>query len=54
MTTKTSDVTPAASWNGIHSTTVTLPSGNTAELREKFPVYMMLRTGILDGHAAAQ
>ena len=53
MTTKTSDVTPAASWNGIHSTTVTLPSGNTAELREKFPVYMMLRTGILDAETFA-
>lgn len=43
-----SGVTPASSWNGVHTTTVTLPSGNTAELREKFPVYMMLRTGVLD------
>jgi hypothetical protein len=53
VATQTSDVTPAASWNGIHSTTVTLPSGNTAELREKFPVYMMLRTGILDAEMFA-
>jgi uncharacterized protein YcsI (UPF0317 family) len=54
VATQTSDgVTPAASWNGIHSTTVTLPSGNTAELREKFPVYMMLRTGILDAETFA-
>lgn len=37
--------TDASAWNGQHTQTVTLPSGNVAEIREKFPVYMMLRTG---------
>ena len=37
--------TAPAAWNGNHTQTVTLPSGNVAELRERFPVYLMLRTG---------
>src|SRR5436190_16253857 len=50
---KTTEATPAAAWNGNHTKTVTLPSGNVAELRERFPVYVMLRTGILTGEMFA-
>lgn len=37
--------TPVRAWAGPATVTVTLPSGNIAELRDRFPVYMLLRTG---------
>lgn len=37
--------TPASEWGGPVHETLKLPSGKTATLREKFPVYLMLRTG---------
>jgi hypothetical protein len=46
MTTTETKPTPAAAWNGVHTVTITLPSGNVAELRERLPVYILLRTGV--------
>lgn len=37
--------TAVAAWAGSPTRLVTLPSGNVAKLRDKFPVYMLLRAG---------
>lgn len=37
--------TSVAAWAGPQTRLVTLPSGNVARLRDKLPVYMLLRTG---------
>jgi hypothetical protein len=41
------EVTPATEW-GSPTVIVELPSGNTAELRKKFPAFKLMRAGLLD------
>ena len=38
--------TGVRAWAGPKTVTVELPSGNVAELRPKFPVYLLLRSGV--------
>lgn len=45
-------VTPASQW-GVQTVTVRLPSGHVAELRKKFPAFMLMQTGQLDSDALA-
>lgn len=42
------EVTPASEW-GVKTHRVRLPSGRVVDLRKKFPSFMLMRTGALEG-----